>query len=65
MLTAAQCQIYVAEFNSLKRQAGASEERINLLNNIVRSLKRLENQVDRLAELRREEAKQDQLRYPV
>ena len=57
MLTAAQCQTYAVEYKSLARQAGVSEERITLLNNIARSLKGLASQLDRLAVLLREEAK--------
>jgi hypothetical protein len=57
MLTATQCQTYAAEYNSLARQAGVSEERISLLKNIARSLKGLSNQLDRLAVLLREEAR--------
>ena len=57
MLTAVQCQTYAAEYKSLARQAGVSEERTTLLNNIARSLKGLGSQLDRLAVLLREEAK--------
>ena len=57
MLTAAQCQTYAAEFKFLAQQADVSEERINVLKNIVRSLKGLANQLDRLAELQRGEAR--------
>jgi len=57
MLTAAQCQTYAAEYKSLARQAGISEERTFLMNNIARSLKGLASQLDRLAELQREQAK--------
>jgi len=57
MLTAAQCQTYAAECKSLARQAGVSEERTALLNNIARSLKGLASQLDRLAVLLREEAR--------
>ena len=57
MLTAAQCQTYASTHKSLARQAGVSEERTTLLNNIARSLKGLASQIDRLAVLVREEAK--------
>jgi hypothetical protein len=57
MLTAAQCQTHAAEYKSLARQAGVSEERTTLLNNIARSLKGVASQLDRLAVLLREEAK--------
>jgi len=57
MLTAAQCQTHAAEYKSLARQAGVSEERTTLLNNIARSLKGVASQLDRLAVLLREEAR--------
>jgi hypothetical protein len=58
MLTAAQCQTYAAEYKSLARQTGISEERTTLLKNIARSLKGVASQLDRLAVLLREEAKE-------
>jgi len=57
MLTATQCQTYASEYKSLARQAGVSEKRATLLNNIARSLKGLSSQLDMLAVLLREEAK--------
>jgi hypothetical protein len=57
MLTAAQCQTHAAEYKSLARQTGVSEERTTLLKNIARSLKGVASQLDRLAVLLREEAK--------
>ena len=57
MLTAAQCQTHAAEYKSLTRQTGVSEERTTLLKNIARSLKGVASQLDRLAVLLREEAK--------
>jgi hypothetical protein len=57
MLTTAQCQTYAAEYKSLARQTGVSEERTTLLKNIARSLKGVASQLDRLAVLLREEAK--------
>jgi hypothetical protein len=56
MLTAGECHTYATEYKSLARQAGVSEERTILLNNIARSLKALANQLDRLSVLLREEA---------
>src|SRR5216684_3879688 len=51
MLTTAQCQTYAAEYKSLARQTGVSEERTTLLKNIARSLKGVASQLDRLAVL--------------
>jgi hypothetical protein len=64
MLTAAQCQTYASNYKSLARQAGVSEER-TLLNNIARSLKGLASQLDRLAVLLREEAKEGRRGCPT
>jgi hypothetical protein len=57
MQTAKQCRAYAAEYQLLATKADISIRRATLLMNISRSWKSLANQLDRLSDLNKEEAK--------
>ena len=57
MQTAQQCRAYAAEYRLLAKKADISIRRATMLVNISRSWNSLANQLDRLSDLDKEEAK--------